>query len=82
MVAVALSTYVALVNHPDNLTELLVITGIIILNIILSVGEQVKAEKSMDALKEYYVLKSKVLRDRVLELGYHYTIVHLAISIC
>ena len=67
LVAVILSTYVALTNHPDNLTEPLVITGIIILNIVLSVREQVKAEKSMDALKEYNVQKSKVLRDGKME---------------
>ena len=63
LVAVVLSTYVALTNHPDNLTEPLVITGIIILNIVLSIREQIKAEKSMDALKEFNILKSKVLRD-------------------
>ena len=63
LVAVALSTYVALTNHPNNLTEPLVITGIFILNIVLSVREQVKAEKSMDALKEYNVQKSVVLRN-------------------
>ncbi len=67
LVAATLSTYVALTNHPDNLTEPLVITGIIILNIVLSVREQVKAEKSMDALKEYNVQKSKVLRDGKME---------------
>lgn len=67
LVAVALSAYVALTNHPDNLTEPLVITGIIILNIVLSVREQVKAEKSMDALKEYNVQKTVVLRDKKTE---------------
>lgn len=67
LAAVVLSTYVALTNHPDNLAEPLVITGIIILNIILSVREQVKAEKSMDALKEYNVPKSNVFRDGKIE---------------
>lgn len=67
LVAAILSTYVALTTHPDNLTEPLVITGIIILNIVLSVREQVKAEKSMDALKAYNVQKSKVLRDGKME---------------
>lgn len=67
LVAVALSTYVALTQHPDNLTEPIVITGIIILNIVLSIREQVKAEKSMDALKAYNVLKSKVMRNGKME---------------
>lgn len=67
LVAVALSTYVALKNHPDNLTEPLVILGIIILNIVLAVREQVKADKSMEALKEYNFLKSKVMRNGKLE---------------
>lgn len=67
LVAVALSTYVALTQHPDNLTEPIVITGIIILNIVLSIREQVKAEKSMDALKAYNVLKSKVVRNGKME---------------
>lgn len=66
-VAVALSTYVALTQHPDNLTEPIVITGIIILNIVLSIREQIKAEKSMDALKAYNVLKSKVMRNGKIE---------------
>ena len=56
LVAVILSTYVSLKTHPDNLTEPLVIIGIIILNIVLSIREQIKAEKSMDALKESNVI--------------------------
>lgn len=67
LVVVILSTYVALTTHPDNLTEPLVIVGIIILNIILSTREQIKAEKSMDALKEYNVLKSTVIRNGKVE---------------
>lgn len=62
-VAVILSTYIALKEHPDNLTEPIVIMGIIILNIVLSVREQRKAEKSVDALKQYHTQKSTVLRD-------------------
>lgn len=62
-VAVILSTYIALKEHPDNLTEPIVIMGIIILNIILSVREQIKAEKSVDALKQYHTQKSTVLRE-------------------
>ena len=67
LVAVILSTYVSLKTHPDNLTEPLVIIGIIILNIVLSIREQIKAEKSMDALKEYNVLKSTVIRNGKVE---------------
>ena len=44
-VAMALSLYIALTTHPDNLTEPIVIAFIIVLNIFLSVREQVKAEK-------------------------------------
>lgn len=62
-VAVILSTYIALKEHPDNITEPIVIMGIIILNIILSVREQIKAEKSVDALKQYHTQKSTVLRE-------------------
>lgn len=67
LVAVILSTYVALTTHPDNLTEPIVIIGIIILNLVLSIREQVKAEKSMEALKEYNVLSSKVIRSGKVE---------------
>ena len=67
LVAVILSTYVALTTHPDNLTEPIVIIGIIILNLVLSIREQVKAEKSMEALKEYNVLNSKVIRSGKVE---------------
>ena len=52
-VAFALSLYLALTTHPDNLTEPIVIAFIVILNIVLSVREQVKAEKSVESLKAY-----------------------------
>lgn len=63
IVAAGLSGYVAYQNHPDDLTEPLVIVGIVILNIYLSIRQQKKAEKSMDELKSFNVPESKVYRD-------------------
>ena len=61
-VAMALSLYIALTTHPDNLTEPIVIAFIIVLNIFLSVREQVKAEKSVESLKKYNIQKCTVIR--------------------
>lgn len=63
IVAAGLSGYVAYQNHPDDLTEPLVIVGIVILNIYLSIRQQKKAEKSMDELKSFNVPESKVYRE-------------------
>ncbi|MEA5004447.1 MAG: cation-translocating P-type ATPase [Christensenella sp.] len=63
LVAAAVSTYTAYTTHPDNFTEPLVILGIVVLNVFLSIREQRKAEKSMDALREYHVSTSKVVRN-------------------
>lgn len=62
IVAAGLSGYVAYQNHPDDLTEPLVIIGIVILNIYLSIRQQKKAEKSMKELKNFNVPESKVYR--------------------
>lgn len=62
IVAAGLSGYVAYQNHPDDLTEPLVIIGIVILNIYLSIRQQKKAEKSMEELKNFNVPESKVYR--------------------
>ena len=62
-VAMALSLYISLTMHPDNVTEPIVIAGIIVLNIILSVREQTKAEKSVDSLKNYNTPKCTVIRN-------------------
>ena len=61
-VAMALSLYIALTAHPDNLTEPITIAFIIVLNIFLSVREQVKAEKSVESLKKYNIQKCTVIR--------------------
>lgn len=63
IVAAGLSGYVAYQNHPDDLTEPLVIVGVVILNIYLSIRQQKKAEKSMDELKSFNVPESKVYRE-------------------
>lgn len=62
LIATALSTYVALTNHPDDLTEPIVIFGIVLLNLYLSINQQKKAEKSMDKLKSFSIPQAKVKR--------------------
>lgn len=61
--ALAFSLYISLSSPKIDLTEPIVIAGIILLNIFLAVREQVKAEKSMEALKQYSVDFCKVLRE-------------------
>ena len=61
-VAFALSLYIALTTHPDNFTEPVVIAFIVVLNIVLSVREQIKAEKSVDSLRKYNIQMCSVVR--------------------
>ena len=62
LVAMALSLYIALTTHPDNLTEPIVIAFIIVLSIALSVREQVKAEKAVESLKQNQIRTCTLLR--------------------
>ena len=61
-VALALSLYIALTMHPENLTEPIVIAFIIVLNVVLSVREQIKAEKSVQSLRQYQIQTCTVVR--------------------
>ena len=61
-VAFALSLYIALTTHPDYFTEPVVIAFIVVLNIVLSVREQIKAEKSVDSLRKYNIQMCNVVR--------------------
>lgn len=63
IVATAISTYVAIKNHPDDFTEPVVILFIVILNIYLSIKQQKSAEKSMSELKNMNISTNKVFRD-------------------
>ncbi len=63
LAAMGLSLYLALTAHPDDLTEPVVIAFIIVLNIVLSVRETMKAEKAVASLKKYAVRTCTVVRE-------------------
>lgn len=67
LVATGLSSYVALKNHPDDLTEPIVIFAIVLLNLFLSIRQQKKAEKSTEELQSFSIPQSKVRMDSMLK---------------
>lgn len=62
LVAAGISAVISAVNH-EAPTDVFIILFVVILNAILGVIQESKAEKAIDALKEMTAATSKVLRD-------------------
>ncbi len=62
LVAAAISAVVAVIEHEPP-TDVFIILFVVILNSVLGVIQESKAEKAIDALKEMTAATSKVLRD-------------------
>jgi len=68
--AAVVSAVTELSLHPDKLpTDVFIILAVVILNTVLGVVQESKAEKAIDALKEMAAATSKVIRD-----GKHMTV--------
>ena len=68
--AAVVSAVTELSLHPDKLpTDVFIILAVVILNTVLGVVQESKAEKAIDALKEMAAATSKVIRD-----GKHLTV--------
>jgi len=62
--AAVVSAVTELSLHPDKLpTDVFIILAVVILNTVLGVVQESKAEKAIDALKEMAAATSKVIRD-------------------
>ena len=62
LVAAALSAFISIVNH-ETPSDVIIILSVVVLNAVLGVVQESKAEKAIDALKEMTAATSKVLRD-------------------
>ncbi len=62
LVAAALSAFISIVNH-ETPSDVIIILFVVVLNAVLGVVQESKAEKAIDALKEMTAATSKVLRD-------------------
>jgi len=62
LVAAALSAFVSVMEHHAP-TDVIIILAVVLLNSVLGVVQESKAEKAIDALKEMTAATSKVLRD-------------------
>jgi len=62
LVAAALSTVVSIVEH-EGFAEVFIILFVVIMNAILGVYQESKAEKAIEALQEMAAATSRVLRD-------------------
>ena len=68
--AAVVSAVTELSLHPDKLpTDVFIILAVVILNTVLGVVQESKAEKAIDALKEMAAATSKIIRD-----GKHLTV--------
>ncbi len=68
--AAVVSAVTELSLHPDKLpTDVFIILAVVVLNTVLGVVQESKAEKAIDALKEMAAATSKVIRD-----GKHLTV--------
>ena len=62
LVAAALSAFISIVNH-ETPSDVIIILSVVVLNAVLGVIQESKAEKAIDALREMTAATSKVLRD-------------------
>ena len=63
IIILILAAVVSLIINPDDLIESLIIFLVVIINAVLGVYQESKAEKSLEALKKLSSPQAKVLRD-------------------
>lgn len=63
ILAGVISTYIALTQHPDDLSEPIVIFSIVIINVVIAIRQEGKAEKALEALQNLSAPQARVLRD-------------------
>jgi len=70
--AAAIAAYTAIFHPPDTLgrgwPKVVVIMSIVVINIILGIWQESKAEKALDALKKMNSFKTTVIRDGVKQI--------------
>ena len=64
IVASIVSAGIAFIQNDNDYVDSIIIIAIVVLNAIMGVVQEAKAEKSIDALKEMTPMKAKVIRSR------------------
>lgn len=58
-----ISTYIAITEHPDDFSEPIVIFSIVILNVVLAIRQEGKAEKALASLQDLSAPQARVMRN-------------------
>ena len=58
-----ISTYIAITEHPDDFSEPIVIFSIVILNVVLAIRQEGKAEKALASLQGLSAPQARVMRN-------------------
>jgi calcium-translocating P-type ATPase len=58
-----ISTYIAITEHPDDFSEPIVIFSIILINVIIAIRQEGKAEKALASLQSLSAPKARVVRN-------------------
>ncbi|MGB7460933.1 MAG: HAD-IC family P-type ATPase, partial [Carnobacterium jeotgali] len=58
-----ISTYIAITEHPDDFSEPIVIFSIILINVVIAIRQEGKAEKALASLQNLSAPQARVLRN-------------------
>lgn len=58
-----ISSYIAVTQHPEDLSEPIVIFSIVIINVVIAIRQEGKAEKAIDALQSLSSPQARVIRN-------------------
>lgn len=58
-----ISTYIAITEHPDDFSEPIVIFSIILINVIIAIRQEGKAEKALASLQSLSAPQARVIRN-------------------
>ena len=58
-----ISTYIAITEHPDDFSEPIVIFSIIVINVVIALRQEGKAEKALASLQSLSAPQARVIRD-------------------
>ncbi|MEG0289078.1 MAG: calcium-translocating P-type ATPase, PMCA-type [Carnobacterium sp.] len=67
IIAGIISTYIAITQHPSDLSEPIVIFAIIALNVFIAIRQEGNAEAALESLKSLSAPKARVIRDNQTE---------------
>lgn len=67
IIAGIISTYIAITQHPSDLSEPIVIFAIIALNVFIAIHQEGNAEAALESLKNLSAPKARVIRDNQTE---------------